>query len=659
MGIINSSIFKKGVKRAGLIVMFTGLIAGFTPLSVQAQSGDESLLKTLKKGDASFEKGNYAEALEYYQQANKQYSDDPLIERKVAFTLVKMDRYDEAFPLLFDLAGERDSADIKLRFYLARTYQHMGQYGKAADNYRTCRNNYDPEILKVSQNYLNAKIEQCEYNYELPFDTIHIRVERLPRSVNSFSADYHPKFMVKDSVLLFTSKRPDSFSFLEVFSGPDEDIYLSRWQHKEWSNARLVGISKNLEGNKAVVGVCNARDEVYLYSDANNGDLFKASFYGDQLRMESEFRELNTVDFTESSITIDEEGNRCFFVSNRTDLNSFGGMDIYIAQRNTDGSWGNIENAGPVVNSGADEDFVFWDNKDKMLYFSSNRQPSVGGFDIYRSRTDTEGGLKEAKNIGFPVNTVYDDISYWGENDLAWYSREMEGAGQDIFLVRYDFHQQKTDSWTRHSITGLKTIQNFEVVEDIYFGFEDYGLDLSDPALLHMAEVFKNTNDAKIRLTGYADYRGDEVSNNKISFNRASNLAQYLIDKGVSPKLLIVEARGEAKPVIDTDREYNSVEDILQVNRTVQITIEEQGSPFIYVDKRIKNKEGNGRFGIMCFISGEPAEVKCESCAMTESYSANDELYYYHSPWFSSVKEADEMLEKVRKEHPDAYLFVR
>ena len=69
-----------------------------------------------------------------------------------------------------------------------------------------------------------------------------------------------------------------------------------------------------------------------------------------------------------------------YFVSDRP--GGLGGMDIwYTLIKN--GKASECVNLGPMVNSAADEITPFYDQRNGVLYFSSDREGGLGGFDIY------------------------------------------------------------------------------------------------------------------------------------------------------------------------------------------------------------------------------------------------------------------------------------
>ena len=75
------------------------------------------------------------------------------------------------------------------------------------------------------------------------------------------------------------------------------------------------------------------------------------------------------------------------------------------------------------------------------MYFSSNREGSIGGYDIFYSEMDDEGNWGEPVNIGIPINTPEDDVFFIvaGNGRFAYMSSEREGGVgmQDIWRITF------------------------------------------------------------------------------------------------------------------------------------------------------------------------------------------------------------------------------
>ncbi len=54
---------------------------------------------------------------------------------------------------------------------------------------------------------------------------------------------------------------------------------------------------------------------------------------------------------------------------------------------------------------------MFLDGEGKFLYFSSKGRNSIGGYDVFKSEL-TGNTFGEAMNMGYPVNTLADEIFF-------------------------------------------------------------------------------------------------------------------------------------------------------------------------------------------------------------------------------------------------------
>jgi hypothetical protein len=87
--------------------------------------------------------------------------------------------------------------------------------------------------------------------------------------------------------------------------------------------------------------------------------------------------------------------------------------DLYINLKKGEDFWGIPHNLGNKINTPYDEDYVYVTPDGKTMYFSSKGHNSVGGYDIFISKRKSHKDYwGEAKNLGYPINSPYDDILY-------------------------------------------------------------------------------------------------------------------------------------------------------------------------------------------------------------------------------------------------------
>ena len=109
---------------------------------------------------------------------------------------------------------------------------------------------------------------------------------------------------------------------------------------------------------------------------------------------------------TQPHITINNKQKIMYFVSDRK--GGFGGLDIWLSIIDNNGNYGIPINAGKSINSAADEITPFLNIDERTLYFSSNKKDGHGGFDIYKS-TGKLNLWDTPKNV-IALNSKYDEM---------------------------------------------------------------------------------------------------------------------------------------------------------------------------------------------------------------------------------------------------------
>lgn len=110
---------------------------------------------------------------------------------------------------------------------------------------------------------------------------------------------------------------------------------------------------------------------------------------------------------------------------------------------------------------------------------------------------------------------------------------------------------------------------------DAFFGFNETELTpQAKTALDRVAERASDASEPSIRIVGHADRLGSEDYNLTLSQRRAAAVHDYLIEQGVPPTAVSVEARGESDPIVDCEgRQGESLIDCLQPNRRTEIEL--------------------------------------------------------------------------------------
>jgi hypothetical protein len=99
---------------------------------------------------------------------------------------------------------------------------------------------------------------------------------------------------------------------------------------------------------------------------------------------------------SESNPHLTASGNAIYFTSDRP--GGYGSTDLYVARRNTDGSWQAPVNLGPTINTSQSEDQIWVSRDEQTLYF--NRTQGKGAPQIYSS-TRVNGAWSTPQAVKF------------------------------------------------------------------------------------------------------------------------------------------------------------------------------------------------------------------------------------------------------------------
>jgi len=104
----------------------------------------------------------------------------------------------------------------------------------------------------------------------------------------------------------------------------------------------------------------------------------------------------------------------------------------------SDGKWAAPENLGSSINTVGNEFFPFLDSENN-LYFSSDKLPGYGGYDIFSCKFNGSGWDKPA-NLSDHINSLNDDIAFTiNRNDgkTAFLTRRQKSGKGETQLVTF------------------------------------------------------------------------------------------------------------------------------------------------------------------------------------------------------------------------------
>jgi tetratricopeptide (TPR) repeat protein len=445
---------KKGLLKYTFLVLVCILF--FTDAShAQTQKIDFSDKKPSwikSQAELYFENRSFTDALPYYEYLYKQDSTDIDINTKLGITYLHIPGYETKALSILKKVNDKNSKkkNNNISLYLARAYHLNLQYDKAIELYKKSIENVDQEDTLYS--YLNLLIAQCENGKKIllrdetsQYNTISV-ISILSKSINTPYYEYMPLVNADETKIIYTYRGPKStggrvnaFGEQDPYGNDfDEDIFYSEKANGEWTLAKPI-TELNTPKNDGAVALSPDGNTLIIYRNTEDslGNLYITSNKSGSWSNPVPIPGFVNSEYWEGSACLNYNNSLLIFSSNRP--GGYGGRDLYYSKKLPTGIWGKPINMGPNINSKYDEDapFLFFDGK--TLYYSTNGENSIGGYDIVYSTKINDSTWSKPVNVGLKINTPFDNKFYTiiADGRKAFYSSmRSDGVGmQDIYSI--------------------------------------------------------------------------------------------------------------------------------------------------------------------------------------------------------------------------------
>ncbi len=392
--------------------------------------------------------GNVRESLNIYREILKSYTNDAMVNYRIAECYYRLKKYDLAVEYFQNARKIDVEVDDELQYNIAEAYYKNNQLDEALKSFNAFNeiaSKKDKKELEVTK-----RIAQVNYAKKMIAAPVKVKIENLGNKINSRGGDYSPSISADGRTMIFTSRRSDTKGGGVDKAGDFkyfEDIYISEWDTVDnvWQKARPIEGKLNTDGHDASLSISPDGKQIFIYR--NDGRLYIGDIFVSKKRTSGGWGTPKALDkpinstYFESSACLSADGNKLFFVSEKEGkkYGSQGRGDIYMAEKISKRVWGEPKNLGSIINTPMDEISVFIHPDGKTLFFSSKGHMSIGGLDIFMSKMQPDSTWGKPENLGYPINTVGDDVHFVLSTDgkSAHYSSIREdGLGErDIYKI--------------------------------------------------------------------------------------------------------------------------------------------------------------------------------------------------------------------------------
>ena len=598
-----------------------------------AQKGfvNQEMLQSL--GNAYYYNAEYKKALPWYEQLFQEgkYKVKPEYYYRYAQTLKSVGDYTQADKMMAKFVELTNANDTR-----AALFEENKDYQTVIKN-----NSGRFQLNNASVNTENSEYGTAFYGDKIVFAGA-TDARKAKRGVSQWTGEsFYDLYEAEHFDQKLGSRKPFSSSvntqFNEstpVFTKDGNTMYFTR---NNYVNRKL---GSDIE-NTILLKILRATKD----KNGNWGNIIEVPFNSDQYNV------------AHPALSPDEK--YLYFASDMP--GSFGNSDIFRVEILGDNQYGTPENLGNIINTAGRESFPYI-SKDNVLYYSSDGIPGLGGLDIFAAKFNADGSTSKPVNIGMPGNSADDDFCFVFNSDSKigfLTSNRPGGKGKDDI---YSFHEDKPllfscqknikgivkDAKTKAIIANAKVILSDKVMKEVStdksktdgtFTFEkvncndshyylrgekekyetaevnvtvgkdevvyeillnprqvaiEKGMDLAkvfeikeikfdynkanirpdaEVELTKIVEVMREYPKMKIDIRSHTDSRGADSYNLKLSDRRAKATLEWIVKQGIDKKRLKAKGYGETRLVNGCSNGVPCTEEEHQENRRSEFIV--------------------------------------------------------------------------------------
>lgn len=446
-------------------------------------------------------------------------------------------------------------------------------------------------------------------------------ISNLGSQVNSIYDDYFATFSMNNDDLIYSSNRvapniksTEKANHLWVAESKGSAFFSAAKLFSDTSGITQFSDKTSLtEDGKTMVRTRCTKEGCKVYLSFLSGEYWQTP---------EKLVGLNSA-FSDDDATISPDGKVIVWSSNRT--NGYGEYDLWWTKKTPTG-WSNPQNLGVTINTSGNERSPSFHNDGHTLFFSSDfRSPRIGGSDIYRTTLLDNGQWTLPENMGYPINSEQDELSFVlapnGKNAI-FASNRLGGFGNyDLYKVQFPksisspisvLNVSAIDSSSRQSIpfklvvsdvfsrrtiisrnsnekkpvklttknenglhllllskgyyfseieltSSISEVLTFDkslALEKVYLGWikqlqnvqweQNEFSSKFKQELINIAQFLQINPEIQIELIAYPESELKETLATKITLERATQIAQFLMSNGIDGTRILV--KGNAKP---------------------------------------------------------------------------------------------------------------
>ena len=547
---------KFSLKSLIILLLALFLAAPVTSYAQNYHTKSKKAIKYYKNAKKQYDKKKYPKTYKYLDKAldaDAKFADALLLKAELSMTLKDDDQAITSYERMF---AADSMAFPKSAISLSKLYMKHFRFGEAvnilrwyfkAPNQKAAMINQAKDLLVI------AEFRNEAFNNPVKYEPIN-----LGENVNTEGDEYINQILPDGSRIYFTRRG----EVADKQGYRDEFIYSSAIIDGQYMPAIPLNIDWHNNKRMGAVSISANQNKMYFvgidFIDSHGrGDIYTSDYVDNQWSKPVNLGNIVNTSTMESQPCISADGKELYFVRYSRTYES---TDLYYSQF-YQGKWTNPKPIVPA-NSKGNEMSPFIHPDGNTLYFASDGHPGMGGFDIFMCKKLPRGEWSAPKNLGYPINSEKNEISFVVSSDgmKGYISSDRDGG-----MGGYDIYVFELDVVDAPEVIDMKRF----VMRNINFEFDSAVLSESSYAEIDSLAAFLMENPSiSIEISGYTDNSGSDDHNMTLSLERAAAVMTALLEREISVTRLEAVGYGASRPLVPNDSEKNKA-----LNRRVEIRV--------------------------------------------------------------------------------------
>lgn len=342
-------------------------------------------------------------------------------------------------------------------FYLANLKYQMGDYAGA--------NALLDVVVKNRQanpQFVNKAREiqaSCDFAIKAMKNPSLFNPVNIGPGINTKDPEYFPTLTVDGKTMLFTRRIfdprvPKQDGAPENYQQQQEDFFVSHMDENGiWGKAVPMPTNINTVNNEGAptlgpdgrtlifVGCPDASGMDYGEGRTGRGscDFFITKKMGNRWSDPINLPGKPNTRNWETQPSLSSDGKTMYFIRGIRGQGGQRNNDIYVTRLLDDGTWSEAERLPNHINTPENEESVLIHPDGKTLYFASQGHVGFGGTDLFMTRMDENGNWGPVMNLGYPINTRFDENSLLvsADGEIAYFASNREGGYGDLDIYSF------------------------------------------------------------------------------------------------------------------------------------------------------------------------------------------------------------------------------